>query len=476
MDKFPLHYQTITDLADGIRKGDFTSAELVQYLLDRINSLDGRLNAFRLTCPERALEQAAAADRQIRDGKDAGILHGIPFAVKDLFDVKGLPTTAGTSLLEKNIAAADAHAVRQLKRAGMILLGKTNTVQFAYGGVGINHDHGTPHNPWKRVPHVPGGSSSGSAVAVAAAMVPMALGSDTGGSVRIPASLCGTAGLKTTVGRVSRAGVYPLSWSLDSVGPLARSVEDAAHVYQRLQGVDAGDETTWGLADQDVLTDLKAGVRGMRLAYAESVFWEDVDPEVEKAVRGCGRVFEELGARVSSIEFSEAQQARQLNAKGLIIAAEAYTLNKKWLEEHFDRLDPIVAHRMIKGKAVETGEYLQNNLTWSKLRSKAINTLVDVDALIVPTTAIPALPTAEVDADIETYSELNLSYLRNTAIGNVLNMCGLSVPCGYTKQGLPIGLMIYAKPFQENIALRAGYAFQETTDWHRRRPDLSWFV
>jgi aspartyl-tRNA(Asn)/glutamyl-tRNA(Gln) amidotransferase subunit A len=476
MDKFPLHYQTITDLADGIRKGDFTSTELVQYLLDRIESLDGRLNAFRLTRPERALEQAAAADRQIRDGKDASILHGIPFAVKDLFDVKGLPTTAGTSLLEKNIAAADAHAVRQLKRAGMILLGKTNTVQFAYGGVGINHDHGTPHNPWKRVPHVPGGSSSGSAVAVAAAMVPMALGSDTGGSVRIPASLCGTAGLKTTVGRVSRAGVYPLSWSLDSVGPLTRSVEDAAHVYQRLQGVDAGDETTWGLADQDVFTDLKAGVRGMRLAYAESVFWEDVDPEVEKAVRGCGRVFEELGARVSSIEFSEAQQARQLNAKGLIIAAEAYILNKKWLEEHFDRLDPIVAHRMIKGKAVETGEYLQNNLTWSKLRSKAINTLVDVDALIVPTTAIPALPTAEVDADIETYSELNLSYLRNTAIGNVLNMCGLSVPCGYTKQGLPIGLMIYAKPFQENIALRAGYAFQETTDWHRRRPDLSWIV
>ncbi len=474
MDRLPLHYQTITDLADGIRKGDFTSTELVQYLLDRITSLDGQLNAFRLTCPEQALEQAAAADRQIRDGKDVGILHGIPFAVKDLFDVKGLPTAAGASLLEKNIAAADAHVVRQLKGAGMILIGKTNTVQFAYGGVGINHDHGTPHNPWKRVPHVPGGSSSGSAVAVSAAMVPLALGSDTGGSVRIPASLCGTAGLKTTVGRVSRAGVYPLSWSLDSVGPLTRSVEDAAHVYQRMQGVDAGDETTWGLAAQDVLTDLKAGVGGMRLAFAESVFWEDVDPEVEKAVRECGRVFEELGARVSSIEFSEAQQARQLNSKGLIIAAEAYTLNKKWLEEHFDRLDPIVAHRMIKGKAVEIGEYLQNNLTWSKLRSKAINTLVDVDALIVPTTAIPALPTAEVDADIETYTERNLSYLRNTAIGNVLNMCGLSLPCGFTKQGLPIGLMIYAKPFQENIALRAGYAFQETTDWHRRRPDLSW--
>jgi aspartyl-tRNA(Asn)/glutamyl-tRNA(Gln) amidotransferase subunit A len=422
------------------------------------------------------LEQAAAADRQIRDGKDPGILHGIPYAVKDLFDVKGLPTTAGASLLEKNIAAENAHAVQQLNRAGMILLGKTNTVQFAYGGVGINHDHGTPHNPWNRIHHVPGGSSSGSAVAVSAGMVPVALGTDTGGSVRIPASLCGTAGLKTTVGRVSRAGVYPLSWSLDSVGALTRSVEDAALVYQCLQGVDTNDETTWGLEAQDVLKDLKDGVRGMRMAFAETVFWEDVEPEIEKAVRECGRVFEGLGAKVSSIEFSEAQQARQLNSKGLIIAAEAYTLNQKWLEEHFDRLDPIVAHRMIKGKDVEAVEYLQNNIAWKNLRTNAIKSLRNVDALLVPATAIPALPTAEVDADMDIYSKRNLSYLRNTAIGNVLNMCGLSVPCGFTKLGLPIGLMIYAKPFEENIVLRAGYAFQEVTDWHRRMPDLSWVV
>jgi aspartyl-tRNA(Asn)/glutamyl-tRNA(Gln) amidotransferase subunit A len=307
-------------------------------------------------------------------------------------------------------------------------------------------------------------------------MTPMALGTDTGGSVRIPASLCGTAGLKTTVGRVSRAGVYPLSWSLDSVGALTRSVEDAALVYQRLQGVDSNDETTWGLTVQNVLNGLKDGVRGMRLAFAETVFWEDADPEIEKAVRECGKVFEGLGAKVSSIEFSEAQQARQLNSKGLIIAAEAYTLNKKWLEEHFDRLDPIVAHRMIKGKEVEAAEYLQNNLAWRNLRSKTINTLKKVDALLVPTTAIPALPTAEIDADMKTYSARNLSYLRNTAIGNVLNMCGLSVPCGFTQQGLPIGLMIYAKPFQENVVLRAGYAFQRVTDWHRRMPDLSWVV
>ncbi len=476
MDRPPLHYQTITDLAQGLRKGEITSTQLVQNSLVRIKSLDGQLNAFRLMCPERALEQARAADRQRRDGNDPGMLCGIPYAAKDLFDVKGLPTTAGSSLLEKNIATANSHAVHQLERAGMILLGKTNTVQFAYGGVGINHDHGTPHNPWSPIHHVPGGSSSGSAVAVSAGMVPMALGTDTGGSVRIPASLCGTVGLKSTVGRIGRGGVYPLSWSLDSVGALTRSVEDVAHVYQCLQGVDGNDEATWGLAAQNVLKDLKDGVRGMRLAFAETVFWEDADPEIERAVRECGRVFKELGATVSSIEFPEAQEARQLNAKGLIIAAEAYTLNKKWLEEHFDRLDPIVAQRMIKGKEVEAFEYLQNNIAWRNLRAKTIKTLSDVDALLVPTTAIPALPTAELDADRETYAERNLSYLRNTAIGNVLNMCGLSVPCGFTERGLPIGLNIYAKPFQENIVLRAGYAFQEVTDWHRCVPDLSWVV
>ena len=386
----------------------------------------------------------------------------------------GLPTTAGSSLLEKNIAVADANAVQKLKRAGMVLLGKTNTVQFAYGGVGINHDHVTPHNPWSEIHHVPGGSSSGSAVAVSAGMVPLALGTDTGGSVRIPASLCGTAGLKTTVGRIGRGGVYPLSLSLDSVGPLTRSVHDAALVYQCLQGSDPLDETTWNLANQDVLKDLKDGVRGMRLAFGETVFWDDVDPEIEKAVRAGGKVFEELGAEVISIEFPEARKARQLNAKGLIIAAEAYTLNIKWLEENFDHLDPIVAQRMIKGKDIKASEYLQNNLAWRRLRAEALESLKEVDALIVPATAIPALPTAEVDADMEIYFERNISYLRNTSIGNVLDMCGLSVPCGFTKQGLPIGLMIYAKPFQENVVLRAGYAFQEFTDWHLRRPDLSW--
>ncbi len=474
MDKLPLHYQTITDLADSIRKGEITATQLVQNLLDRIKSLDGQLNAFRLTCPERALEQAQAADRQISNGKDSGILHGIPYAVKDLFDVKGLPTTAGAKLLEKNIAAEDAHAVRRLSQAGMIFTGKTNTVQFAFSGVGINHDHGTPHNPWSQTHHIPGGSSSGSAVAVAAGLVPMALGTDTGGSVRIPAALSGTVGLKTTVGRLSRAGVYPLSWTLDSVGVFSRSVEDAALVYQCLQGPDVNDEITVGVTPHDVLKDLKEGVKGLRLAFAESVFWEDAHPEVAKAVRECGQVFKELGAAVGSIDFTEARAAREMNPAGVIIASEGYTLNKKWLEEHFDELDPVVAHRMIKGKEISAGQYLQTNYIARQLRAKAGSTLKDIDALLVPTTPVPARPVAEIDTDIEKYLVQNMRYLRNTSIGNILNFCGLSVPCGFTASGLPIGLLIYAKPFREDVVLRIGYAFQQVTDWHRRVPELSW--
>jgi len=474
MDKSPLHYQTITDLADRIRKGDITSTLLTENLLARIDSLDDRLNAFKLLCPDQALEQAHAADRELNSGKDLGFLHGIPYAVKDLFDVKGLPTAAGCKLLESNTAAEDSRAIHSLTEAGMILAGKANTVQFAFSGIGINHDHGTPYNPWSRIHHIPGGSSSGSAVAVATGLVPMALGTDTGGSVRIPSSLCGTVGLKTTVGRISRAGVYPLSWSLDSVGVFSRSVEDAALVYQCLQGADVNDAITVGIASHDVIKKLKSGISGLRLAFAESVFWEDADHEVAQAVRDCGNVFEELGATVSSIDFTEAREAFELNPGGVIIASEGYTVNKKWLEEHFDELDPVVAHRMIKGKEISADQYLQTNYIARQLRAKAGHTLKDIDALLVPTTPIPAKPVAEIYTNIEDYLDHNIRYLRNTSIGNILNFCGLSLPCGLTATGMPIGLLIYGKPFQEDAVLRIGHAFQQATNWHRRMPDLSW--
>jgi aspartyl-tRNA(Asn)/glutamyl-tRNA(Gln) amidotransferase subunit A len=474
MPNSPLHYQTVTELAALIRKREISCVELLQHFVSRINCLEDQLNAYRLLCTKRALDQAQAADAAFKKGNDYGPLQGIPYAVKDLINVKGLSTSAGAKILEKQIADEDAEVIHRLDQAGMVLVGKTNTVQFAFSGVGINHDHGTPHNPWSHNHYLPGGSSSGSGVAVAAGLVPMALGTDTGGSVRVPAALCGTTGLKTTVGRVSRAGVYPLSWSLDSVGVLARSVEDASLVYQRMQGPDINDDTTLGRGSQDVLRNLKSGIKGMRLAFAETVFFNDIHPEVAAAVRACGRVFEELGADVSSITFPEAANALELNPGGVFIASEGYTLNQKWLEENFDQLDPVVAERMIKGKDITAANYLGNMLAAKRLRSRVYNVLKDIDALLVPTTCVPAKPVAEVDADLDTYLTYNALYLRNTNIGNTLNLCGLNVPCGLTTEGLPIGLLIYGKPFQEEAILKIGYAFQQRTAWHRNTPDLSW--
>ena len=474
MTEQPLHWLTISELSQRIRSGVLSPVELTEHLLSRLEAMDDTLHAFKLVTRERALAQAQAAELALRAGQDVGPLHGIPYAAKDLFDVKGLPTTAGSNLLECNIASADATVIRRLAQAGMILLGKTHTVQFAYGGVGINHHHGTPHNPWHAVPHAPGGSSSGSGVAVAAGMVPMALGSDTGGSVRIPSSLCGTVGLKTTVGQVSRAGAFPLSWSLDSVGPLTRSVADAALVYQCLRGTDPQDPSTQGLPPQDVLTGLHDGVRGLRLAFAETVFWDQADAEVARAVRACGDVLANLGAHVDSLAFPEAAEAQELNPRGLVVAAEAYTIHQARLDTHFEDYDPIVRQRLIQGKDVSATEYLTMTRAWTQLRAKVLDVFRQVDVLLVPTTMIPALPVADLDTSLEAYNARNLQYLRNTAIGNVLNLCGLSVPCGVTSQGLPIGLMIYGKPYNEEVVLRVGRAFEQATDWHLRRPDLSW--
>ena len=474
MSETPLHHRSIAELGRNFRDGGLSPVALTEHFLARLDRLEPRLKAFKLVCAERALAQAQAAESQLRAGIDLGPLHGIPYAAKDLYDVAGLPTMAGTRLLEDNIAERDCSTIARLTRAGMVLLGKTHTVQFAYGGAGVNHDHGTPHNPWSEIHCVPGGSSSGSGVAVAAGMAPMALGTDTGGSVRIPAALNGVTGLKTTVGRIGRGGVYPLSASLDSVGPLARTVEDAALIYTALQGEEPDDETTHGVKPVAVLGSLARGVTGLRLAIAEHTFFEDVDSEVEAAVRQAGRVLEGLGAKVERIPFTEAGEAAALNPRGLVIAAEAYAVNRRFVDNHFDQLDPVVAHRIVQGRDITAADYLNIVQAWRELRARMAVTFADVDALLVPTTMIPAKPLAQVDQDIESYSHHNVQYLRNTAIGNILGLCGLSVPCGFSSDGMPIGLMIYGKPFDEAMVLRVGHAYQQATGWHRKTPSLAW--
>ncbi|WP_290652570.1 amidase [Aquisalimonas sp.] len=468
MDDLP--FLPATTLAARIRAGELSPVTLCEAYLKRIHALNPSLNAFRLIAPDRALAAAEAAQRQLRAGIDLGPLHGIPYVTKDLFDVAGLPTTAGSRTLEGNVAARDATVTRRLAAAGMVLLGKTNTVEFAFGSVGVNHSHGTPRNPWAKRHHVPGGSSSGSAVAVAAGLAALGTGTDTACSVRTPAALCGIVGLKTTVGRISRHGVYPLSESLDSVGALARSVADAAHMFTAMQGADAGDETTHGIGGIDVLATLHCGARGLRVAFAEGFLFEDLDPEVERAVRDSAGVFRDLGAHVSAVDFAE---AREVMARPSVISqVEAYAINAARLEQQPGDLDPVVRDRMRPGGEVRAVDYRNALRALLPLRERVVRRFVNADVLLAPTCMTPAKPLDDVDADFDTYMKYAGSYLRNCFVGNLLNLCAVTVPCGFTSAGLPVGLMIYAAPFGEDKALRIAQAFEQATPWHTRHPDL----
>jgi aspartyl-tRNA(Asn)/glutamyl-tRNA(Gln) amidotransferase subunit A len=465
---------SITAMAAGLREGAFDAVSLAEHHLDRIATLNPRLHSFLAVTRERALDEARAADSARVGGPSAGPLHGIPYAAKDLFDVKGVATTAGTRVLARNIAARDSAVVRKLAAAGMVLLGKTHTVQLAYGTVGINSDQGTPLNPWHRVPHVAGGSSSGSAVAVAAGLAPMGLGTDTGGSVRIPAALCGIVGLKTTVGRISRAGVHPLSHTFDSIGPLTRTVEDAALAFRVMQGPDPDDPATLEAEPNDPLPSLRDGVKGMRIAIAETLFWEGVEPEIEAAAREAAATLRSLGARVEGLAMPEVAEAWAQERRALYVAAEGSFHNRELLDKHFDELDPLVTTRMAPGRSLSAVDYLELERRRVDFRARLTRRLEQVDAFLAPTTQIAAPSVADAGSSREAYAAFGLKLHRNSGIGNYFNLCAISVPCGFTSGGLPIGLMIHARPFQEDVVLRVAYAYEQATDWHARHPDLSW--
>ena len=473
MDDNALRYESIASLAAKYRSGELSPVGVAEAALTRIERYNGPLHAFVRVTRERALAEARAAELELRAGHDRGPLHGIPYAAKDIFDVQGVPTMAGTRLRADHAAAEDCAVVKALARAGMVLLGKTHTVQFALGPVGINTDMGTPHNPWATAHRVPGGSSSGSAVAVASGLAVMALGSDTGGSVRIPAALCGTVGLKTTVGRISRAGVYPLSWTLDSVGPLARTVEDAALTCMAMQGPDDADDTTRGIAPADVVTRLQAGVRGLRLVVCESVVFDGAHADVVKAVAAAADVFKALGATVEWRRVPEIEETGADADRLLISPVEGCHFNAGYLDRNFDALDPVVRTRMIAGRQVTAPAYFGALRRMAERRCRLLDTLRDVDAMLAPTVPVPAEPVADM-ASLDAYHKHAPTYSRNTSLGNFLNLCAVSVPCGFSAEGLPIGLMVHAKPFQEDVALRVAYAYEQATDWHRRHPALEW--
>lgn len=471
MEDFDPAFAPVARIAEALSAGETSAVVLLEQTIARIKELDPALNAFVRLTEERAFSEAKAADDRRRKGTSRGPLDGVPYAVKDIFDVEGTPTMAGTRLLQDEVAERDCNAVQRLADAGMVLVGKTHTVQLAFHPLGTNPELGTPHNPWHAVPHLPGGSSSGSAVAVAAGMVPAALGSDTAGSIRAPASLSGTVGFKPTGGRLGRGGVRPLSWSLDTIGPLTRTVHDAALVAQAMQGVDPEDETTWPHTPVSFGETIGDGVKDLEVLVCDTMFFDDCHPDVVSAVEAVARVLSDLGAVVTHASIPEIEEAKRWSDEGTVISTEAYAVNGDLLERHGERIDPRGLW-MVGGKNVTGTAYYHALRERYSLQRRVSERMAKAHAILSPTCAYPAWPVGESDGE----DGAPVSYVRDTSIGNCLDLASVSIPCGFTPEGLPIGAMISARSFHDEIALRIAHAYQQATDWHTREPGLDWVV
>jgi aspartyl-tRNA(Asn)/glutamyl-tRNA(Gln) amidotransferase subunit A len=450
-------------LAAEIAARRLSPVTVVEALLARIAAYDAKLHAFIDVYADDALLAAEAADKAIRSGHAVGPLHGVPIALKDLIDLEGRVTTGGTMVWRERRSPATATLARRLIAQGMIVLGKTHTVEFAMGGWGTNQHLGTPWNPWDIAAHrTPGGSSSGSGVSVAAGMAPWAIGTDTGGSVRLPASWCGLAGLKTTIGRVSTYGILPLSPSLDTPGPLARTVEDAALLYSVMTGADPLDPRTLiAPPPSDVMTGLKRGVRGLRLARMPASERDGCSAEVLAAYDAAVEALARLGAEIVDVALP-CRFADATDMTGRIIGSEAYQLVGDLVDDPALPIDDAVRPRIQIGRGISARDYLAALAERDVLKRRFLAALDGIDALLTPTTQTAAIRVESVD---QTTTPAHF-----TRLVNLLELCALAVPNGFTQTGLPLSLQIICRPYDEAAALRIGWAYQAATDWHERHP------
>jgi aspartyl-tRNA(Asn)/glutamyl-tRNA(Gln) amidotransferase subunit A len=450
-------------LATEIAAGHLSPIAVTEAFLARVAAQNQHLHAYIDVYDDTARLAAEAADKAIRSGHGVGPLHGVPIALKDLIDLEGRVTTGGSAVWRERRSPVTATLAKKLIAAGMIVLGKTHTVEFAMGGWGTNHHLGTPWNPWDRdVARAPGGSSSGSGVAVASAMTPWAIGTDTGGSVRLPAAWCGLTGLKTTIGRVSTYGILPLAPSLDTPGPMARSVEDAALLFSVMQGPDPLDRLTLSAPPPvDPFPTLQRGVRGLRLARMPISERDGCAPDMLGAYDAALETFARLGAEIVDVRLPIAFADATL-ATGRIIGSEAYRLEGNLVDDMSLPIDPAVRPRIQLGRDIRAHEYLSALAERDRMKAAFLAALDGVDALLTPTTQSAAIPVSEIDQ--------NTTPAQFTRVFNLLEMCALALPDGFTAEGLPLSLQIACRPYDEAMALRIGWAYQQATDWHERRP------
>ncbi len=468
-----LHWRSMAELGRLIAGKEVSPVEVVRAHLDRLEALDGTLKSFITVCGDAALEAARAAEAELMAGRPAGPLHGVPYGPKDLYHTKGVRTTGGSRILADFVPAEDATVVSRLSAAGLIVLGKLNMHEFAYGPEGLNAHYGDARNPWDAGAHrVAGGSSSGSGVAVAAGLCPGALGSDTGGSIRIPASLCGISGIKPTYGRVSRAGVLPLAWSMDHAGPMARTVRDLALMLGAMAGYDAADPTTSVLPVPDYAAALTGDVKGLRIGLLRAHFTDVAVPEVRAAVEAAAKRLEQAGAVVDEVNLAEVTHVGP--ASFAIVATEALAYHAEWMRTRRADYQPDVRERLTMGALVSGVQYVRAQQVRQLVRREVDAALARRDVLLAPATPIPAPVLGEKETELgDGKSDVRSALIRFTRPFNLSGHPACSVSCGFTAAGLPIGMQLVGRPFDEATVLRAADAYQRLTDWHARRPVLA---
>jgi aspartyl-tRNA(Asn)/glutamyl-tRNA(Gln) amidotransferase subunit A len=449
----------LTDLASAFRERSLSPVEVVEALLGLIEVRDKDLNSFITVTGERALEEAARAEREILAGSYRGPLHGVPVGLKDLIFTAGVRTTMGSAFFKDFVPDHSATVAVKLEEAGAVLLGKTNTHEFAYGPTGDRSYFGPTRNPHDPA-RISGGSSGGSAAAVAADLVYASLGSDTGGSVRIPTALCGVVGMKPTFGRVSKRGVFPLSWTLDHVGPLTRTVEDNALVLNALAGYDPEDPYSVKRPAEDFACDLGRGVRAGVIGVPKDFYFEHVEGEVGERVREAIEVFLTLGAEVREVEIPALWET--LKAQRLTLAADAYAVHEERLRSEPERFDEEVRERLMEGERLRAYRYANARQRELQAKDEFERALEGMDVLLTPTLPIAATLVDQKEVNIGGYEESVRSALtRLTGPTNLTGFPSLSVPCGSTASGLPVGVQLIGRPLEEAAIYRFGHAFEE---------------
>jgi len=471
MDKKELPFLTASQLSNLIETKEVSPVEATEAYLDRIEEVDPKLNSYITITWEQAFESARQAEQEIAAGKHRGPLHGVPMAVKDQFNTAGVLTTGGSRILKDNVPSEDATVIAKLKEAGAVMLGKLNMSEFAMAEI-YNHPYGTPRNPWD-LERNPGTSSSGSGAATAAFLCSTSLGEDTGGSIRGPANFSGLVGLRPTHGRVSRYGVLGGSWSMDTVGPISRSVEDAAITIQAIAGYDTKDTYSWDVPVPDYRSALTGDIQGIKMGVIqERMDSPNLDPEFREAVAKAISVLGELGASSEDVSIPLAPNAGALTMS--ILSVEWANLHRPLFEPNFDELDHNNKIRFLTGSIIPAQAYYKAQKIRAVLRQQILDALEKVDVLVLPTGPVTA-PLVESVPGIESKEHSLTGLAGRISFTGPFNLAGtpaISVPCGFSAAGMPMGLQIVGKPFDEETVLRVAHAYEQNTDWHNCRAPI----